>query len=90
VNGWRSIATGSLSLVALQVFTTSSGPERGGALLTYASTLLDKAISPKVAAIPTSGKGKAAAPAPAPKSTTGTTPAATGPIGLPTNPVLQT
>jgi hypothetical protein len=52
--------------------------------------LLDKAISPKVAAIPTSGKGKAAAPAPAPKSTTGTTPAATGPIGLPTNPVLQT
>lgn len=90
MSGWRSIATGSLSLVALQVFTTSTGPERGGALLTYASTLLEKAISPKVAAIPTSGKAKAAAPAPAaPKSSTGTTPAA-GPIGLPTNPVLNT
>lgn len=88
MSAWRSIAVGSLTLVALQVFTSSQGPERGGALLVWVSTLLEKAISPKVAAIPTAGKAKASTSTTpkttTPKTTTGTP--ASGPNGLPTNP----
>lgn len=77
----RGVAVGILTLIALQVFGSSGGPEAGGKLAGWIATGLKKAISADVAAIPTSKAAKPAAATPP-----GGTPA--GQITLPRNPPL--
>ena len=84
---WRSIAVGGLSLIALQVFLSGTGPEAGSKLLLWLNTGLEKLLSPKVAAIPYVAK---AAAAPAAKPTAPGISYQPGPIGLPTNPPVST
>jgi hypothetical protein len=76
----RGFAVGVLSLIALQVFSSSGGPEAGGKLVGWINTGLKKALSGEVALIPTAKTAPAAAPAPS-------TPA--GGISLPRNPPLS-
>jgi hypothetical protein len=84
---WRPLATGALSLIALQVFLSSKGPDAGGRLLTWSTSALDKMLSPKVAAVPYVARRKPpAAPAKPPSADDWRT----GPIGLPTNPPVTT
>lgn len=83
MRNWRSLAVGILSLIALQVFVSGQGPDKGGQLLGWVATGLDKAISPKVAAIPTVKGAKPAAAAAAPA------PTVKGGVGnLPANPTV--
>lgn len=74
----RGIAAGVLTLIVLQVFSSSGGPEAGGKLLGWVNTGLQKALSPNVAAIPTAKKAPPAKAAPSTGSTGG--------IDLPRNP----
>jgi hypothetical protein len=80
---WRPVVVGALSLIALQVFVSGKGPDASGQLLGWLATALDKAMSPKVAALPYRGRKPASAPAPKPPANDDWR---TGPIGLPTNP----
>lgn len=78
---WRPVASGVLTLVVLQVFLSGRGPEAGGQLLGWVNTGLQKALSPKVAAIP-----YVKPPASAKPSTPKKDEWKEGPIGLGTNP----
>lgn len=71
------MVAGALTLIALQVLGSGKGPEQGGQLLVWLSKGLQAALSPSVAAIPTTKTGKPGKPAP---------PAKAGEINLPRNP----
>jgi hypothetical protein len=77
----RGILGGALTLIVLQVFTSSNGPEAGGKLIGWLNTGIKKALSPDVALIPTARK--------APPAKTNTAPS-TGGVSLPRNPSLGT
>lgn len=55
MRGLRGIAAGALTLIALQVFSTGQGPERGGQLVGWLGSGLQRLMSPKVAGIPRPG-----------------------------------
>lgn len=78
----RGFAVGVLSLIVLQVFSSSGGPEAGGKLVGWLNTGLKKALSGEVALIPTVKTAAPAKPAPA-------TPDLSGGISLPRNPPLS-
>lgn len=73
----RGVIGGVLTLIALQVFSSGSGPAAGGKLVGWVNTGLKKALSPEVALIPTR---KTAPPSSSKK------PAPAGGISLPRNP----
>ena len=74
----RGIVAGVLTLIALQALGSGRGPDQGGKLLVWLSQGVERALSPKVAAIPTVRKapGKASPQA------------KPGEITLPRNPKL--
>lgn len=81
MRGWRGIAAGALTLIALQAFISGKGPEQGGKLLTWAADGLRSIMSSEVGAIP---QVKPAAPAKqAAPAKPGTI---SGPLGLGPNP----
>lgn len=80
---------GALTLIALQVFGSGSGPQRGGALLQWVAGGITQLISPDKAAIPNvSSGGKPPPPPPAGGSSTGGGSGGT-PASLPRNPTLK-
>jgi hypothetical protein len=92
MRGFGPVVGGVLTLIALQVFLSSKGPDAAGSMLGWARTGMDKLISPKVAAVPRTGKTKKAAapqPAPAPGNPAQGIPEL-GPLGLGTNPTVTT
>jgi hypothetical protein len=84
---WRPIATGVVSLIALQVFLSGKGPEAAGGLLGWLATAMQRAMSPQVAALPYVAKAAASKSTPKPSTPSGSK---AGPIGLPTNPSVVT
>jgi hypothetical protein len=85
---WRPIATGVVSLIALQVFLSGKGPEAAGGLLGWLSSAMQRAMSPTVAGLPY--VAKAAASKSTPKSSNPSAGTIAGPNGFPTNPSVIT
>lgn len=80
----RSIGAGVLTLVAIQVLGSGRGPDQAGALMKWINVGLQKALSPKVAAIPHVAKAP-----PAKKPSGGASAPDTHEIGtLPRNPSI--
>ena len=92
------LLAGALSLIALQVFTSGNGAERGGALLQWVAGGVQQIISPDRAGIPNlsgpktpppaggGGAGSGSQPAPGHSSVGGPS----VPVSLPTNPIFKT
>lgn len=89
------VIAGAMSIIALQVFSTSSGAERGGALLTWVSGGVQHLIAADKAGIPNLAR-PASTTQPPPSSGLNPAPghgAVDGPatpVSLPTNPIFQT
>lgn len=75
----RGFLAGALTLIALQVFSSSKGPEAGGKLVLWVNSGIRKAFAPDLAAIP----NRRTSP-PASRPSGGGTPG--GGISLPRNP----
>lgn len=78
----RGVIGGVLTLIVLQAIGSSRGPEQTGKLLLWLNSGLTRALSPKVAAIPTRKPPAATKP--------GGAASKPGQIGLPNNPPLTT
>lgn len=79
----KGLLAGALTLIALQVFSSSRGPEAGGRLVLWINSGIRAAFAPDLAAIPNRRSSPPASRAPA----GGRGPA--GGISLPRNPSVS-
>ena len=81
MKGLRGVLAGALTLIAVQVFSTGPGPERGGQLVAWLGTGVRALMNPEVPGVPRAAK---APPASTPKPGGGVS------GSLPRNPTIQT
>lgn len=85
------VLAGAMTLIALQVFGSSHGAARGGALMEWVSKGVQQLISADRAAIPNlAGGGQQTQPAPKPAPSSGSSSGTTETSTMPRNPSVWT